>query len=79
MEIPAVVSDTGSGSEVVNHGVTGFVVRNATDKWVAALGDLLGDRCKAANMGRAARLYVASRYSTASQRSSYIKVFKGEP
>lgn len=78
MEIPSVVSRTGSGTEVVNHGVTGLVVENTTEAWVTALWELLANGPKAANMGREARLHVASRYSTAAQAAAYIRLFKGE-
>lgn len=77
MEIPTVVSATGSGAEVVNHGQTGLVVENSTDAWTHALDRLLADRGNAVRMGREARLRVATKYSTAAQASAYIKVFKG--
>lgn len=79
MEIPSVVSMTGSGAEVVNDGVTGLVVENTTEAWVRALQELLSNRSKAASMGQAARLHIASKYSTAAQAAAYIRVFKGEP
>lgn len=77
MEIPAVVSAIGSGVEVVNNGLTGLMVENTTEAWCKALDKLLGDSAGAARMGRAARLHVAARYSTAAQEDTYIKIFKG--
>lgn len=77
MEIPAVVSVTGSGGDVVKHGVTGFVVGNTAEAWRQSLDALLSDRAKAARMGREAKLRVAARYSTDAQRDAYIKIFKG--
>ena len=78
MEIPSVVSNTGSGAEVVEDGRTGFVVENTTDAWVHALGQLLADRTSAAEMGRAAREHMAARYSTAAFADAYIAYFRGE-
>jgi len=77
MEIPPVVSVTGSGPEVVDDGVTGLVVANTTEAWALALRRLLSSPDQAAAMGRAARIRVAASYSTAAQRHNYMRVFKG--
>ncbi|HEX5412404.1 MAG TPA: glycosyltransferase family 4 protein [Terriglobia bacterium] len=77
MEMPAVVSATGAGGDVVRHGVTGLVVENSADAWCHALERLIADSGRAAQMGREARLHVAASYSTAAQAGAYINAFSG--
>jgi glycosyltransferase involved in cell wall biosynthesis len=70
-----VVSSTGSGNEVVVHGITGLVIENTTESWVNALSSLLDDKKKIETMGVTAREYIDKCYSVRSQVLSYEALF----
>lgn len=76
MGIVPVVSDTGSGGEVVEDGVTGRVVGNDAASWVTALTRLLDDRAALASMGARARERIQARYSVDSQKANYVALFE---
>jgi glycosyltransferase involved in cell wall biosynthesis len=75
LEIPCVVSDVGSGREVVVDGRTGFVVPNEVDAWVDRIGRLLRDAELRQSMGRAARPHVLATYSVAAQTPKFLALF----
>lgn len=74
LEIPSVVSDEGSGREVVEDGVTGLVVRNDVAAWVSALKTLLDDPSRRKRMGVAAREKIMGRYSVPAQAPAYLSL-----
>lgn len=76
MEIPCVVSETGSGPVVVQDGLTGLVVANTTKDWTRALATLLEDRELARQMGQSARQRIAAKYSTDAWRDAYLEIFE---
>jgi glycosyltransferase involved in cell wall biosynthesis len=78
LEIPAVVSDVGSGAEVVADGHTGYVVPNETAAWVERLDALLSSPALRESMGNAARPHVLSTYSVAAQTPRYISLFSDD-
>jgi glycosyltransferase involved in cell wall biosynthesis len=71
LEVPSVVSDEGSGRQVVEDGVTGFVLSNDTASWVAALRRLIDDPALRARLGAAARARILARYSIPAQLRAY--------
>ena len=73
--IVPVVSEVGSGPEVVEHGVTGLVCPNETSAWVDAIGSLIHDPEKRARMGQAAREKILRKYSTTAQATNYLSLF----
>jgi glycosyltransferase involved in cell wall biosynthesis len=75
LEIPPIVSDVGSGREVVVDGRTGLVLPNETRAWQDALATLLDDPERRRQMGRAARDYILERYSIPAQRPNYLGLF----
>jgi glycosyltransferase involved in cell wall biosynthesis len=75
MEIVPVVSDTGSGHEVVQHGETGFVVLNTEEAWTNALSGLLRDPQSIPRFGRAAREYILRQYSVPALKPRYKELF----
>jgi glycosyltransferase involved in cell wall biosynthesis len=78
LEIPCVVSDVGSGREVVEDGVTGLVVPNTVVDWVAALRRLIDDPALRRRMGCAARERVLATYSVPAQTPNYLSLFEDE-
>jgi glycosyltransferase involved in cell wall biosynthesis len=75
MGIVPVVSSTGSGPEVVDHGRTGLVVDNTTEAWQAALGTLVRTPHLIAAYGTAAREKVLGTYSVIAQAPNYVRLF----
>lgn len=59
--LPVVASDVGANSEIVQHDVSGLVVRSSSD-WEVALQRLLSDAALRARMGQAGRRRVEQRY-----------------
>ncbi len=77
LEIPSVVSDIGSGREVVEDGVTGLVVENTTEAWVTALRRLIERPEERRRLGAAARDRILRTYSIPAQTESYLSLFAG--
>ena len=75
LEIPAVVSDIGSGRDVVDDGITGRVVPNDEDAWVRALTELIDDPARRRRLGAAAREKILSYYATTAQADTYVRLF----
>jgi glycosyltransferase involved in cell wall biosynthesis len=73
--IVPVVSNVGSGPEVVEHGVTGLVLPNDRGAWVEALGALLHDPAARERMAHAARKKILATYSTVVQTPNYVGLF----
>jgi glycosyltransferase involved in cell wall biosynthesis len=60
--LPVVASPVGVNSEIVRHGVDGFLASNDED-WTRAIDQLLANPALRADMGRAGRARIAERYS----------------
>lgn len=61
--LPVIVTDKGGPKEVVDHGLTGFVLpSDDADAWVATMCELITDEQKRKSMGRAAHTRM-KRYS----------------
>lgn len=73
--IPPIVSDVGSGREVVDDGRTGLVVPNEPEAWRQAILRLLRDEPLRKRMGEAARAHVLARYSIPAQTPTYLGLF----
>ncbi|MCC7384169.1 MAG: glycosyltransferase family 4 protein [Deltaproteobacteria bacterium] len=73
--IPSVVSDVGSGREVVEDGRTGYVVPNTEEAWYRALRCLLRNTELRQQMGSAAREFILRRYSIPAQTPNYVGLF----
>lgn len=74
--IPPIVSDVGSGREVVDDGRTGLVVPNEPEAWRQALIRLISDPALRRQMGEAARAHVLARYSIPAQTPTYVGLFQ---
>lgn len=75
MEIVAVISDVGSAHEIVQHGVTGFVVSNTEEAWTSTLAGLLSKPESLLAYGKAAREFILQRYSVPVLQQSYRELF----
>ena len=73
--IPSVVSNVGSGPDVVRDGITGYVVQNNAGGWCKPLIKLIENRELSEKLGKAASTRIMERYSTDAQSRNYIKLF----
>jgi glycosyltransferase involved in cell wall biosynthesis len=75
MAIPTVMSPVGVNSEIIDHGVNGYLAGN-TDEWVQCLRELIEDEPLRIQMGAAAQSHVENHYSKNAWKSIYLKVFQ---
>jgi glycosyltransferase involved in cell wall biosynthesis len=74
MQIPAVVSNVGVNSSIIDHGTNGFLV--STEKeWYDAICALIKDPLLRKKMGEAGRKKVSHHYSVASNTSNFLSLF----
>jgi glycosyltransferase involved in cell wall biosynthesis len=74
MEIPAIVSDVGVNSEIVDTEVNGLVVGPAAE-WLEGISRLIQDGALRKRMGKSARLKIIERYSVESNVSTFLSLF----
>ena len=65
----------GSNSEIIEHGVNGFLVETK-DEWYKCMRELVNNHRLRLQMGSAARATVIERYSTLKQMPRMISVFE---
>ncbi|MBI4815140.1 MAG: glycosyltransferase family 4 protein [Deltaproteobacteria bacterium] len=78
LAIVPLVSDVGSGREVVEDGVTGLVVPNDETKWASAIERLALDCQLRKRLGANARERILSRYSVPAQAPVYESLFEAK-
>lgn len=71
---PAVLSDVGVNSEVIQDGINGYLV-TSTEDWVNKLSILIEDEALRIEMGKKGRETVVERYSVRSQNNNYVNFF----
>ncbi len=74
--IPAVVSPVGVNSEIVDHGVNGFLA-TTPEKWIESMAVLLRDADLRARLGTRARQTVEERYSARVHAPRLVEVLRG--
>jgi len=75
--VPTVAFDVGGVSDIVQQGVTGFLVpRGDEDAFVVALRVATADRIRLAQMGRQARALVLERFTLRHSFDRYDEVFR---
>jgi len=75
LEIPTVASDIGSGRDVVQDGVTGYLVENDASAWLDRLRRMLDDAAGTLEMGRAAYRHITATYTVDVQTPNYVALF----
>lgn len=73
--VPALVSPVGVNSEIVDHGINGFVCSSEIE-WETALRSLLSDRKNVINLARNSRRKIEDFYSVRSNTQNFIQLFK---
>ncbi|MEA2627397.1 MAG: hypothetical protein QOD06_3442 [Candidatus Binatota bacterium] len=76
--VPAVCSPVGVNSEIVRHGVNGFLA-STEDEWVEAIEALLGDEDLRRQCGNSGRRTVEERYSLAPAAERLGALLHGSP
>jgi len=74
--IPAIATDVGSVSEIVENEVTGLVTSIQIEQIVSSLGRLLGDSMLRSTMAKNARERALDRFSIEKMVNSHIQVYK---
>jgi len=74
--IPAIATDVGSVSEIVENEVTGLVTSIQIEQIVSSLGRLLGDSMLRSTMAKNARERALDRFSIEKMVNSHIQVYR---
>ena len=75
LEIPAIVSQIGVNTEIVDDGKNGFVCSNISE-WENAISLLLKDHARRENMGKEARGKIIREFSVVGNTENFISLFK---
>jgi glycosyltransferase involved in cell wall biosynthesis len=73
--IPAIVSPVGVNTEIVSHGINGWVCATETE-WETCLRSILSSTKRLAERSAAARDTVVSRYSVKSNSENFLSLFR---
>ncbi|MCF8257836.1 MAG: glycosyltransferase family 4 protein [Flavobacteriales bacterium] len=73
--IPAIVSPVGVNTEIVSHGVNGWVC-DSDDDWMETLRAILSDPSRLPLLSDAARSTVEMRYSVKSNTENFLRLFQ---
>jgi len=74
--VPAIATDVGSVSEIVQHEVTGLLTSTHIEQIISSLGRLLGDSMLRSTMAKNARERALDRFSIEKMVNSHIQVYK---
>ncbi|HLB24841.1 MAG TPA: glycosyltransferase family 4 protein, partial [Nitrospirota bacterium] len=74
--IPVVASPVGINSDIVEHGVNGFLA-TSPDEWDKYLSALIGDEALRKRMGAAGRRTVEEKYSLERYMERYLSIIEG--
>lgn len=75
MKKPCVASPVGVNSEIVEHGVNGFLAENS-EEWYNHLEKLVRDKALRQQMGQSGRQKIIKNYSVASNTSTFLSLFE---
>jgi glycosyltransferase involved in cell wall biosynthesis len=73
--IPAIVSPVGVNTEIVSHGINGWVC-DSDDEWMETLRAILSEPSRLPSLSDAARSTVVSRYSVESNSANFLRLFE---
>ena len=74
--VPAIATDVGSVSEIVEHEATGLVTSTQREQMISSLGRLMDDSMLRSTMSENARKRALSRFSIETMVDSHIQVYK---
>ncbi|GGK57789.1 glycosyltransferase family 4 protein [Rufibacter glacialis] len=73
--IPALVSPVGMNTEVVDHGINGFIC-DEPSQWYSALEELLVNSSRRIELGKEARMKIESTYAVTANRLNFLGLFR---
>ena len=74
--VPAIATDVGSVSEIVENGVTGLLTSTHIEQIISSLGRLLGDSMLRSTMAKNAKERALDRFSIEKMVDSHIQVYQ---
>jgi glycosyltransferase involved in cell wall biosynthesis len=74
--VPAIATDVGSVSEIVENGVTGLLTSTQIEQIISSLGQLLGDSMLRSTMAKNAKERALDSFSIEKMVDSHIQVYK---
>lgn len=74
-EIPTILSPVGVNTQIIHHGVNGFLA-STTQDWVDCISQLIENPGLREKMGKSARQTVLQYYSVLSQQQNYLDAFR---
>ena len=74
--VPAIATDVGSVSEIVENEVTGLLTSTHIEQIISSLGRLIDDSMLRSTMAKNARERALSRFSIEKMVDSHIQVYK---
>ncbi|MDP4931463.1 MAG: glycosyltransferase family 4 protein, partial [Candidatus Nanopelagicaceae bacterium] len=74
--VPAIATDVGSVSEIVEHEVTGLVTSTQIEQIISSLGQLLGNSMLRSTMAKNAKERALDSFSIEKMVDSHIQVYK---
>jgi glycosyltransferase involved in cell wall biosynthesis len=74
--VPAIATDVGSVSEIIEHEVTGLVTSTQVEQIISSLGELLGDSMLRSTMAKNARERALDNFSIEKMVDSHVQVYK---
>ncbi len=75
MEIPCVASPVGVNTEIIEHGITGYLA-TTPQQWIDLLDDLIRNENLREKIGKAGRQKVLARYSVTANRFNFLSLFE---
>ncbi len=75
--VPVVCTDVGSNGEVIENGITGFVVQKSADAIASALEKLLSSDEMRASFGRVAKVRAAVEFGVPAMLDKHVGLYKG--
>ena len=72
---PVIASNVGVNSEIIQHGMNGYLC-DSLDDWTTYLLELIKDPAKREVMGNVGRETVISKYSVQANRASFLALFE---
>lgn len=74
LEIPAVASPVGVNTEIIDHGVNGFL-GSSKDEWIQYLSQLINNESLRKQMGKKGRQKVIDQFSVISNKDNFLSLF----
>jgi glycosyltransferase involved in cell wall biosynthesis len=72
--IPAIVSEVGVNSQIVDHGVNGFIC-STEQEWFESISKLITDRSELKKLSDSTRQKVIAKYSVSSNTPNFLSLF----